>query len=471
MTIAFAASMGTDDARLLLTRTSFAAGESEVARFALLSREEAVDRLLSWVKEDPVVPPPTWTTTYDRPPRENLLTREEREADRKEQVRRTQELRAWWFAEMLTTPSPLTEKMTLFWHNHFVSSQPKVRIAHLMYVQNQLLRRNALGNFRTLLHAIARDPAMLIYLDTAGSRSEAPNENFAREVMELFTLGEGHYTESDIKEAARAMTGWVVNRENGTAVFRPRLHDGGVKTILGAQQRFDMDSFLDHLLTRPEAARFITAKLWKEFVSPTPDEREVERLAAIFRGANYELRPLVRALLVSDAFYAPSNRGTLVKSPVDLLVGTLREFRFQINEAGPFVAALRQQGQDLLNPPNVKGWPGGDAWIHSSSLLARKQLLERLFRFDRAAARGPALTSNTVNLTTESGLRVAVRVTGFNGLIECDSDRWLADFAGEDAGRRMTLALLPVPPVQATQVTPSLAGIRQLVLDPAYQLK
>ena len=471
--LAHAQPMGRAEARLLLTRTSYAASESEIDRFSALSRAQAVERLLSWVGREPGVPPPAWTAHYERPEREDLMAPEAREAYRKEQRQRALELRAWWFAEMLTTPSPLTEKMTLFWHNHFVSAQQKVRIAHLMYAQNQLLRTHALGNFRTLLHGIAHDPAMLIYLDLAGSRSEAPNENFAREVMELFTLGEGHYSERDIKEAARAMTGWGVNRDTGEPVFRPRQHDAGIKTVFGQSGRYDLDAVLDLLLARPETAEFISAKLWKEFVSPTPDPVAVKRFAAVFRDAHYEIKPLLKALLTSDAFYAADNRGTLVKSPVDLIVGTLREFRFQVNEPAPFVNALRQLGQDLFNPPNVKGWPGGDAWIHSSSLLGRKQLLERLFRFEQPAGIAP-MQSSTATTSGEAAPapRPVRALGGMNGSVEFNSALWLAEFQeSADGSRMMAAALLPLPPVQATAAPPSLSGIRQIVLDPAYQLK
>ncbi|MEP6702335.1 MAG: DUF1800 domain-containing protein [Betaproteobacteria bacterium] len=471
--LAVATPMGSDEARLLLARTGFAAAEMQVDQFAQLSRTDALDRLLAETTTTSASPPPAWTSSYDRPSRENLATIEQREAYRKEQQRRAAELRAWWFGEMLTTPSPLTEKMTLFWHNHFVSAQQKVRIPQLMYAQNQLLRRHALGNFRTMLRAVARDPAMLIYLDTAGSRVGAPNENFAREVMELFTLGEGHYGETDIKEAARALTGWNVNRETGEVVYRPRLHDYGMKTIFGSTGRFDMDSVLDLTLRKPEAANFVVSKLWKEFISPTPDAAEVERFATVFRDRDYEIRPLLRVMLTSDAFYAASNRGTLVKSPVDLVVGTLREFRFQLNEPKPFVNVLRQLGQDLFNPPNVKGWPGGDAWINSSSLLARKQLMERLFRFDQNSQSDPL--DIAAALSAEAPMMQPVPrpiPRAMNGTLEFDSARWLARYAARDDGAaRMTATLLPVAPVQARTPTTTLAGIRQLVLDPAYQLK
>jgi len=272
--------------------------------------------------------------------------------------------------------------MTLFWHGHFATSQRKVRLGQLMYRQNVLLRREALGNFATLLHAVAKDPAMLIYLDNAGSRREAPNENFAREVMELFTLGEGHYGENDVKEAARAFTGWSLERDTGRFVYRRAWHDDGVKTVLGTTGRFDGDDVLDLLLARPETAEFVAAKLWREFVSPQPDAAEVARWAAVFRDARYEVKPLLRAVLASNAFWAEENRATLVKSPVDLVAGTLRTYGIRPFELRPAVVTCAALGQNLFAPPNVKGWPGGDAWIDAATILGRKLWLERVFAGD-----------------------------------------------------------------------------------------
>ncbi len=294
-------------------------------------------------------------------------------------------MRAWWLQEMLATPSPLTERMTLFWHNHFVSSQQKVRIARLMYGQNALLRAHALGNFGTLLHAAAKDPAMLVYLDSAQNRRGQPNENFAREVMELFTAGEGKYTEADIKEAARAFTGWSVNRETGEYLFRPGAHDYGNKTVLGQSGRFDGDAVLDILLAQPSTAEFITGKLWREFVSPDPEPREVKRIAQAFRGSNYDIKVALRGVLLSDAFWARENRGTLVKSPVEFVVGTLRQLEIPPPNGLPFAVLAAGMGQNLFSPPNVKGWPGGNAWIDANTLLARKQFVDRLARADEGS--------------------------------------------------------------------------------------
>ena len=394
------------------------------------------------------------------------------------------QLREWWFREMLTTPSPLTEKMTLFWHNHFATSQQKVRFTPFMYRQNVLLRRNALGNFGTLLREIGRDPAMLIYLDGANSRKESPNENFAREVMELFTLGEGNYGERDIKEAARAFTGWSVDRETGDFMFRRAIHDVGNKTVLGKSGNFDGDQVIDVLLSRPETAQFITRKLWKEFVSSVPDEREVARLAAIFRQSGYNIARLMRAMLTSDAFYALANRAVLIKSPVEFVVGTMKTFEIETVNLRPFVLASALLGQNVFTPPNVKGWPGGETWINSATLLGRKQLLERLFKNEdrmdvamrsvdgMAAANGDAPPPGR-------DARMQRQMERQMGGIHWNLDQWTKGFV--DTGRglsvatgmpEMTRVVLPMAPMHVVVSNDNPADlVRQLVNDPAYQLK
>jgi len=384
------------------------------------------------------------------------LDPERRKALLRTLVRQGLELRAWWLREMLVTPSPLTERMTLFWHNHFATSQRKVKLGSLMYRQNVLLRREALGNFATLLHEVAKDPAMLVYLDNARSRRGAPNENFARESMELFTLGEGHYGESDVKEAARAFTGWSIDPDSGRYRYRPFFHDGGEKTFLGRRGDLDGDQVLDILLERPETARFIAAKLWREFVSPTPDPIEVERWAAIFRAAHYEVKPLLRAIFTSGAFWAPENRATLVKSPVDLVVGTLRTFDIRPDDLRPAAVACAVLGQNLFAPPNVKGWPGADAWIDSATLLGREQFLERVFRgTDAGAGARPG--------------RMMERAMGSYAFDERRWDRSLAEGARARDVDRLVLATAAVDPIPSG--LEGAARLRALVADPSYQLK
>jgi uncharacterized protein (DUF1800 family) len=383
---ALASPMGTDDARHLLNRTTFGPTVAEVAEFGRLSRQEAVESLLAATSPDPVKPTADDLSEYVRPARLRDASGEGRDRLQKELHRRGIELRAWWLAEMLAAPTPATalrERMTLFWHNHFVSSEQKVKSTKLMLDQNLLLRRYAVGNFGTMLHAIGKDPAMVVYLDSATNRKEQPNENFAREVMELFTLGEGNYSEADIKEAARAFTGWSIEPDTGAYRWRPFIHDYGTKTLLGRSGQFDGDDVLDILLARPETAEFIVGKLWREFVSPTPDRAEVVRIAGAFRASGYEIKVALRELLLSPAFWAPANRLALIKSPVDLVVGTWRTAQLPTADLGPAVHALRAMGQDLFAPPNVKGWPGGETWINANTLLLRKQFLERISQTPR----------------------------------------------------------------------------------------
>ncbi|MGH8714899.1 MAG: DUF1800 domain-containing protein [Casimicrobiaceae bacterium] len=480
--------LGYDDARHLLNRTGFGASEAEIERYAGLSRERAVRALLGGARVSATSPPPAWTGgtgTLRYPRRGAGATDLERKMFRQQQVREGLQLRGWWVGEMLATPSQLTERMTLFWHNHFVSSQQKVKLALLMYRQNATLRTQALGNFGAMLHAIARDPAMIVYLDSAQNRRGAPNENFARELMELFTLGQGNYGERDIKEVARAFTGWSLDRDTGAFRFRPLLHDYGSKTILGRTGRFDGDEVVDILLAQPATAEFITAKLWREFVSPDPDPAKVRRIAARFRDSGYDIKTALYAMFTSDAFYARENRGTLVKSPVDLVVGTLKQFGLRPADTIPFAVAAAGMGQNLFSPPNVRGWPGQETWINTSTLLARKQFLDRLFRADAStgttAAPEDAMSGATPADSAKDPEKApaarflravdrSIRSVGF------DSTLWFAQWKtpgdakarNEDAVRLLFAVAPQTPPPPESE---SLALVRELVLDAAYELK
>ncbi len=493
--------LGYDDARHLLARTGFGPTDAEVRAYAPLTRAAAVAKLLREARTEAVTPPPAEALVIAplRPPATEGTPADQRKLFVQQQVREGLALRAWWMQEMVVTPSPLTERMTLFWHNHFVSAQPKVRVTRLMYRQNALLRENALGNFGTLLHAIARDPAMVIYLDSAQNRKGSPNENFAREVMELFTLGEGHYSEQDVKEAARAFTGWSLDRETGAFVFRPRLHDTGDKTVLGKTGPFDGDAVLDLLLARPETAELIVARMWREFVSPDPDPREVARIAKRFRESNYEIKVALAAILTSDAFYRAENRGVLVKSPVEIVAGTLRQFGLAPGETLPFALAAAGMGQNLFSAPNVKGWPGGETWINATTLLARKQFLDRLTRVDErtpmaTAMRGDAMEAtmqpavatrgSDVAMTTAPppqddekarGQRFRREMERSLASVRFDSAQWVAALPGADGAARARAAqrlLLATEPLTSPETNAdSLTLVRSLVQDAAFQLK
>jgi len=487
-----------DDARHLLSRTGFAPTDAEVRAYVGITRANAVARLLDGARTSAVTPLPASLadTAPLALPRGPDATPEQRKAFVREQVQEGLLLRGWWMQEMLVTPSPLTERMTLFWHNHFVSAQPKVRISRMMAVQNATLRANALGNFGALLHAIAKDPAMIVYLDGAQNRRGAPNENFAREVMELFTLGEGHYSEADIKEAARAFTGWNVDRARGVFVMRAPLHDDGEKTIFGKTGRFDGDDVLDLLLTRPETATFIVGKLWREFVSPDVDANEVARIAQRFRASRYDIKVAVGEILRSEAFYAPGNRAVLVKSPVELVVGTLRQLEVRPTDMIPFAVAAAGMGQNLFSPPNVKGWPGGETWINATTLLARKQFLDRLTRGNdtaelvlatamtggmpmqegmNAVPRQAISTAGVADEDKQRAQRFARQVQRALSSVHFDSARWMATFPGREAAERNQaserLLLATRPQLVPDPTLDSLSFVRAVLLDATYQVK
>lgn len=463
------AGMGVDDARHLLLRTGMGVTPAEVDSLARLDRQAAVDRLLAGARRQPSTTPPAELMVYTphvRPqpsePGNSEASEAQRRALLREQMQKGVALRAWWFEEMLSTPSPLTEKMTLFWHNHFVSGIQKVKQGKFMLDQNLLLREHSLGNFGAMLHAVARDPAMVIYLDSAQNRRNAPNENFARELMELFTLGEGHYSEQDIKETARAFTGWSLDRDTGTFRFYPRMHDAGDKTILGKSGDLDGDQVLDILLAQAATAELLSRKLWREFVSPEPEPAEIRRLAAVLRDAKYDIKPWLRALLLSPAFWDARNRGVLVKSPVEFLLGAIKNFQVSGADGRLLGMASRQLGQDLFNPPNVKGWPGGEQWLDASSLLARKQIAERLFRAQPAQPRAEQIPR-----------REQMQEIGWQQMVP-DTHQLLDLLGSDDAARRRNFQQRILATASINPIPPSLslsAYLLALMQDPVYQLK
>jgi len=286
------------------------------------------------------------------------------------------DLQALWLYRMIFTPHPLRERMTLFWHNHFATSMAKVKSAGLMQRQIDLLRVHALGNFRQFLGAIGKDPAMLLWLDSTSNRKAKPNENYAREVMELFTLGRGHYQEKDIQEAARAFTGWFVIKDQFKEVARQ--HDDGTKTVLGETGKWEGDHVPAILLKQPACAEFLCKKLFRGFISETqpPPNALIAALARAFRESDYQIKVPVRMILRSNLFFDPAVRRRRVKSPVEFAVGTIRalEITNPTIQASALAEACGRMGQSLLAPPSVAGWEGGADWINSTAMLARDNL-------------------------------------------------------------------------------------------------
>jgi uncharacterized protein (DUF1800 family) len=365
----------------LMNRAGFGGPPVEIARLATLDPDQAVDFLLDYEKIPDPTPNPDWAQPNPEEIRQyresiqNAATPEEKKKLQQAEQRtiqiRMQELRGWWLQRMALGPRPLQEKLVLFWHGHFATSFEKVRNPYYMWRQNELFRRLATGNWQELLTAAGQDPAMLVWLDQAQSKKDHPNENFAREVMELFALGEGHYTEHDITEAARALTGWSLDPRTQKYIFRPRFHDDGVKTILGRTGNFDGENFIQIIVTQPQAAKFITAKLWNYFAGQEPSPELNEALAAVLRAHGNNFKPFLRVMFRSEEFYAPDIVRNQVKSPVQWLAGSVRVLECDLPPTLISYGMLRQLGQDLFAPPNVKGWDGGITWITTNTLLSR----------------------------------------------------------------------------------------------------
>ncbi|SIO18415.1 Uncharacterized conserved protein, DUF1800 family [Singulisphaera sp. GP187] len=301
-------------------------------------------------------------------------------------------LQGIWLYRMVFTPHPLRERMTLFWHNHFATSHGKVKNSLLMQRQNDLLRSHALGDFKTLLSAIGKDPAMLIWLDSTENRKARPNENYAREVMELFTLGRGHYTEKDVQEAARAFTGWFVVRDRFQVIQGE--HDLGTKQVLGRAGLLQGDDIAPILLDQAACAEFLCEKLIRQFVTevdPIPAAL-IASLAEPFRASGYDIRVPLKTILRSNLFHTTAVRRRRVKSPVEFTIGTIRalEVLKPTVQADALAQACGQMGQNLYAPPSVAGWDGGASWANSTTMLARANFALALLS-DQDAALGKRL--------------------------------------------------------------------------------
>jgi uncharacterized protein DUF1800 len=300
----------------------------------------------------------------------------------------TERLGLWWANRMLTTNRPLEEKLTLFWHGHFATGQNKVRDYRMMLRQNEMLRANASGNLRDLLVGILKDPAMLVYLDNGENIKKHPNENFGRELLELFTMGVGNYTERDVREAARAFTGWT--NDVLTFKFDAEQHDFSEKTFLGRTGPFNGDDIVNMVLQQPVTADFVAAKLYRFFVREDMSQSVRADLGRTFRDGDYQIKPLLKRLFISKDFYSPRSYATQVKSPVHLVVSTYKKMGLrEVPTIPDFGRATGGLGQALLDPPNVAGWAGGRTWITPATLLQRGNLFRDVLFSDVKSFRPP----------------------------------------------------------------------------------
>ena len=292
------------------------------------------------------------------------------------QIANAQGMNQWWLYRMMHSRRQLLEKMTLFWHDHFATSVGEIRFVKstgqpLLLVQQDLLRQYAVGNFKEMVHQIARDPAMLIWLDNFINFNESPNENWGRELLELFTMGVDQYTQVDIEEAARAFTGWTLNRrsDNFEFIFVERLHDFGEKTFLGKTGAFDGDDIIDIIFEQEVTAQFMARKLWEFFVYPDPSDQLVRDLGRVFRDSGYETSVLMRAIFRHPEFFSTRAYRALMKSPVEMVVNFMREM--ELDDPATLPPYLFNMNQLLFFPPDVGGWTSGVGWVNTSTLLFR----------------------------------------------------------------------------------------------------
>ncbi|WP_018334183.1 DUF1800 domain-containing protein [Actinomycetospora chiangmaiensis] len=342
--------------------------------------EATLDALLA-TPADPGPPPPVLAPIVDR----GKPGTPERQAAQQQRSQGQDALTRWWLERMWATAAPLPERLTWFWHGHFATSAQKVDQPALLLAQNDTLRRLGTGDFRTLAQAMVVDPAMLVWLDGRTNRVGAPNENLAREFMELFALGVGHYTETDVREAARALTGWTVDVDPGSARLVPRRQDTGTKTILGRTAAFDAPGFVDLVVARPESAAFVVGRMWSRLISTTPPSPAVLGSLTDAYGPGRDLRALLRAIAVSAPFHDSAT--TLVKQPVEWAVGLMRAVgaspstvttppRGRGRQGDPVHQHLEALGQVPFRPPSVGGWPAGTAWLTPSAQLDRLALAQ-----------------------------------------------------------------------------------------------
>lgn len=343
--------------RHLLRRAGFGANPTELADYRKLGLQGTVDRLLNYDQVDN-------TDLEDRLKKLNL------------NMLQRPEIQRWWLLRMAYTARPLEEKMTLFWHGLLTSSFSKARLPNLMRDQNEFFRKNALGRFPDILQGISRDPAMMLWLDLNQNLKSHPNENYARELMELFSLGIGNYTEQDVREAARAYTGWSYRPLLGFT-FNSNQHDAGSKTFLGQTGNFDGDNVVDVIMRQPASPRFIAGKLFSFFAYPNPSAEVLGPLVDAYKGNDLSIKALVRAILTSDEFYSAKAYRAIVKSPIEFVAGTLRTLGID-NDGKQLAPAAISMGQEPFNPPNVAGWPGGRTWLASGTWLARVNFANRL---------------------------------------------------------------------------------------------
>ena len=371
-----------EDARHLWSRTGFSSANFILKDYSDLTREQAVKLVINAgsytlpIEEIPVFNDALYLKLRSK----NFPKSEKRELKEPLHHEDRKKITDWWFREILNTNNTLQEKMTVFWHTHFTSDFIKVRPPYMLS-QNQVFRKNALGNFRELLIDVMHDPAIHRYLDNAKNRVNKLNENLSRELLELYTMGEGdHYSETDIKNIAKALTGLYDDYSTKKMKLWYDGKDHSSNVIFGNRKYFGLDSVLDLILDQDQTAKFITSKLWVEFISYNIDQHELNRLSKIFRESNYDIKTLLSEMLNSSHFWSEKNRNNLIKSPFDLMVSSKIFLNFPESKLFKLPKLMKRSGQRLFRPPDVKGWRGGRSWINADLILERKDLLNKYLK-------------------------------------------------------------------------------------------
>ncbi len=450
-------------AKHLVERTGLGPELDKIKSFTGKSLDFAVNQILSAPSKSKIPQPVLLLPSVVRKTKKAFRDSGNRKKANQLYKKERRQLRKWGIQNLLESDNALHERMVWFWHNHFTSSIKNVRTAKWMLDQDVSIRKNALGNFGDFLNVMTFEPAMLIYLDGKSNKKGQPNENFARELLELFTLGEGHYSENDIKEAARAFTGWGVNVKKNKAIFRKKLHDNGVKTFMGQRGNFKGEDILQILLKNQRTAEFICEKLWYEFVSiQKPEQVTIKSWARVFQASHYNISSLLKTIFKSQAFWDEKYRGTLIKSPIDLVVGSLRTFDLEDADIPTPVLnkLLKRLGQELYAPPNVKGWIGGKTWINDVSLPVRQRFLQRLLRgqtgVNRKKGKGKKMGEGMMATPMPmKAKQMDMPLPPLPNLLEQQWAQWL----------------LPVTAVTTIKTNNKRNKLRAIILDPAYQLK
>src|SRR5437588_3576006 len=391
----------------LLRRAGFGATRTELDHYVAMGQTAATEAILNYTKTSNAALEsqlPTIDLGSSTPPTAAAI-------------------QSWWLQRMTLSARPLEEKMTLFWHGLLTSGLDKAGSAQL-FTQNQLFRSMALGNFDELLKAVSKNPAMMVYLDTETNRKGKPNENYARELMELFTTGIGHYTEDDVRESARAFTGWTLTggkqlRFTTDSAFNPRFFDNGQKTFMGKTGNFTGDDIVEMLVPLRATAERLSTRLFSFFAYPNPEREIVAHLADTFQSKRYNVGAVVQEIFGLDAFYSDKAYRALVKSPAELVAQSLRTTGADARSFIAAAAAMAPMGQMLFYPPNVAGWPAGASWVNSSTLLNRINFVNAAANRMRASVPSQtlgqltgALVDSNISPTTRDGLQAFAAAHG-----------------------------------------------------------